>query len=265
MSDAATLDFEEDTTAPSHTKPKEVVVHDHAPMAQADERREVTPLAMLDRAISKGLGMDVLQGLMDLQERHERNLGRRAFNEAIAAAKAELADIPIIKNRSGHNNKRYADFAAYAHVVDPIIGKHGLGYRFRTTQDDNRINVTCVLFHKDGHSEDNTLAGPADTSGSKNAIQAIGSTLTYLQRYSLVQALGLAASDDDDGVKGQATAGPISDDQVKELQRLIMDVDADLPKLLAYLRIERLEDIYADRFEDVKRIIESKRGKGKTS
>ena len=83
------------------------------------------------------------------------------------------------------------------------MAAHGLSYRFRTIQD-GAIKVTCILSHKSGHSEENTLSGPADASGSKNAIQAIGSTLTYLQRYTLTQALGLAASDDDDGRSAEA-------------------------------------------------------------
>jgi hypothetical protein len=50
-----------------------------------------------------------------------------------------------------------------------------------------------------GHSERTTLSATADTSGSKNSIQAIGSTVTYLQRYTLLAAVGLAAGGDDDG------------------------------------------------------------------
>jgi hypothetical protein len=96
---------------------------------------------------------------------------------------------PIQRNAKGHNDKRYADFAAIAKVVDPILSRAWPVYRFRTAQGD-RISVTCILSHnEDGHSEETTLSGPADASGSKNAIQAIGSTLTYLQRYSLVQML----------------------------------------------------------------------------
>ena len=156
----------------------------------------LTPMEMLDRAVSNGAGMETLEKLMALQERWEKNNARRAFDEAIAQAKAEIP--VIIKTRTGHNEKKFADFASIARVVDPIITKHGLSYRFRTTQDD-RIHVTCVLSHRDGHSEETTLAGPPDATGNKNAIQAIGSTLTYLQRYSLTQALGLAASEDTDG------------------------------------------------------------------
>jgi len=156
----------------------------------------VTPMEMLNTALTRGADVTVLEKLMGLHERWEANQARKAFDAAIAAAKGEIG--PIVRNATGHNEKRYADFAAIARTVDPVLTKHGLTYRFRTEQTD-RINVTCILSHKGGHSETTTLSGPPDTSGGKNAIQSIGSTLTYLQRYSLVQMLGLAASNDDDG------------------------------------------------------------------
>ncbi|UQD69236.1 ERF family protein [Bradyrhizobium japonicum] len=153
---------------------------------------------MLARAVQSGADLDMIEKLMNLQERWEAGNARKAFEESLAKAKGEIP--VIIRNASGHNSKKYADFAAIAKVIDPILARHGLSYRFRTTQTD-KISVTCVLFGH-GHSEETTLSGPADASGSKNAIQAIGSTLTYLQRYSLVQALGLAAAEDDDGKAG---------------------------------------------------------------
>lgn len=161
----------------------------------------LTPMAMLSQAVERGASLEVLSKLMDLQERLEKGQARKDFDEAIAAAKSEIK--PVVRNKTGHNNKRYADFSAYAKEVDPVLARHGLSYRFRSEQD-GAIKVTCVLSHRGGHSEENTLAGPADKSGSKNDIQAIGSTLTYLQRYTLTQALGLAASDDDDGRSADA-------------------------------------------------------------
>jgi hypothetical protein len=201
--------------------------------------------------------MEVLEKLMALQERWEANQARKAFNEAVAAAKAE---IPVItKNREGHNSKRYADFAAYARAVDPILGKHGLGYRFRTVQDE-RIHVTCILFHKAGHVEENTLAGPADATGSKNAIQAIGSTLTYLQRYSLTQALGLAATEDDDG-KAAGNGSAITEEQLATIQALIVDVGADIQKFCRYMKVDKLDDIPAAKFQNAMAALEAKRAK----
>jgi hypothetical protein len=211
--------------------------------------RSVTPMDMLDRALATGAGTEVLEKLLALQERWEASQARKAFDAAIAAAKAE---IPVItKNRQGHNNKRYADFAALASVVDPIIGQHGLSYRFRTVQND-KINVTCILSHAAGHYEETTLCGPADATGSKNAIQAIGSTLTYLQRYTLTQALGLAASEDDDGkTAGAADAGPITEEQATRVRALIKETQTDEPAFLRWLDVESVEAIPAGQMKRV--------------
>ena len=99
-----------------------------------------------------------------------------------------------------------------------------------------------------GHSEETTLSGPADSSGSKNAIQAIGSTLTYLQRYSLVQMLGLAASNDDDGAaaKGGET---ITAEQADELIDLLEANGKDRAKFLKWAKVEHVEDIPAAYFK----------------
>lgn len=204
----------------------------------------LTPMDMLNRAVTAGADINVLEKLMALQERWEANQARKAFDEAVAQAKAEMP--AITKNRKGHTGT-YADFAAIAAAVDPIISRHGLSYRFRTVQTE-RINVTCILSHKAGHAEETTLAGPADTSGSKNAIQAIGSTLTYLQRYTLVQALGLAASNDDDGAaaKGGET---ITAEQADELIDLLEVNGKDRAKFLRWAKVERVEDIPAAYFK----------------
>lgn len=214
----------------------------------------VTPMDMLNRAVESGAGLEMVEKLMTLQERWETGQARKAFDRAIAAAKAKIT--PIQRNATGHNSKKYADFAAIAQVVDPILSEHGLSYRFRTAQGE-RISVTCILSHEDGHSEETTLTGPPDASGSKNAIQAIGSTLTYLQRYSLVQMLGLAAAADDDG-KAAANGSSISDDQVTELRDLMEAVDADKPRFLKFFKIEKIEDLPAKRYQEAVTMLNAK-------
>lgn len=212
----------------------------------------VTPMDMLARAVDSGAGLEMVEKLMGLQERWEANQARKAFDEAISAAKAKIP--PIERNAKGHNEKRYANFAAIAKVVDPILSEYGLSYRFRTTQGE-RISVTCVLSHKSGHSEETTLSGPADTSGSKNAIQAIGSTLTYLQRYSLVQMLGLAADTDDDGkAAGKVDDAPpapgsITEAQADNLRELLEAKGASVAAFLGWAKQKRLCDIPADQYD----------------
>lgn len=212
------------------------------------EPRAITPMDMLDRAVQLGQPIEVLNKLMDMQDRWEKTQARKAFDIAIARAKAE---IPVItKNATGHNAKKYANFAAIAGTIDPIISKHGLSYRFRTTQTEKAVTVTCVLSHEAGHYEETTLTGPADQTGNKNAIQAIGSTLTYLQRYSLVQALGLAAAEDDDG-KASGNGEAVSSEQAAALHTLIDEIDVvgTEARLLKWARVEAIEDIPAAKYE----------------
>jgi hypothetical protein len=213
-------------------------------------------MAMLARAVETGADIYVLEKLMGLSERWEANQARKSFDEAVASAKAEIP--VIVKNASSHNSK-YADFAAIARTVDPVLSKNGIRYRFRTQQTEKSISVTCVLTHKDGHAEENTLTGPVDATVGKNAIQAIGSTLTYLQRYSLVQALGLAASNDDDGAYA-VTGGFVSPSQLAQLNELADDVSADKVKFCKYLKVGSLADIPAKTFAHAMQLLEAKRG-----
>lgn len=235
-----------------------VQVIEHREIAERPANTALTPMDMLNTALSRGADIAVLEKLMALHERFEAGQARKAFDAAISAAKSKIG--PVGRNATGHNNKRYADFAAIARAVDPVLSQHGLSYRFRTAQTD-RIFVTCILSHKDGHSEETTLGGPADTSGSKNAIQAIGSTLSYLQRYSLVQALGLASGEDDDGravgTRAPEDDGPtLSDEQIKQIEDAIAFKGVNREKFLKYvLKVSALENVYATKFETILKMI----------
>lgn len=225
-----------------------IEISEHRPVAALTP---ITPMAMLAQAIERGMPVETVDKLMALSERWDATQARKAFDMAIAAAKAEIP--VVVKNAKGHNDKRYADFAAIARAIDPVISKHGLSYRFRTVQTD-KISVTCVLSHEAGHYEENTLTALADTSGNKNAIQSIGSTLTYLQRYSLVQALGIAASEDDDG-RAASTGEAITDEQVDEISKLLVDTKSNLVLFLKKINLESLTEIRADKFDDVVKLI----------
>jgi hypothetical protein len=216
---------------------------------------QLTPVQMAYQLISSGADFASVKEMMALSKELAADQARRAFDEAVASAKAEIPT--IAKNAKGHNNKAYANFAAYAEALKDVLAAYGLSYRFRTEQTD-RITVTCVLSHKGGHSEENSLSGPADTSGSKNAIQAIGSTLTYLQRYTLIQALGLAAADDDDGAnhgKNEEQLRTTSAEQRAELQDLIEKSGSDVPSFCQWAKVDSLADLNQAEFKNAVSIL----------
>jgi len=219
--------------------------------------RAITPMDMLDRALSQGATPDVLAKFMDLHERWEQNQARRAFNAAMAAAKAE---IPVIgKNRkvdftgkSGvRTNYNFADLAEITRVVVPILAKHGLFHRFRTdTPLNGPVTVTCIVWHRDGHSEENTLSAGRDNTGNKNDIQAIGSTVTFLSRYTLNAALGLATGEDDDGRSSSTDTGEvITKAQADHIKAKVAELGIDPASFLSYMRAETIDDIPASQLK----------------
>lgn len=229
---------------------------------------DLTPMEMLSRAVSQGASIEVLERLMSLEERWQKNEARKAFDAAIAGAKAEIP--PIFKNRTvdftsqkGRTNYRHEDLAEIARTVDPILARHGLSYRFRTHNPPNEpITITCIVSHRDGYFEENTLSGPRDDSGNKNGLQAIGSTQTYLQRYTLKAALGLAASEDDDG--RMAVSGElVTDEQAEEIRDLLTKTKSNLDLFLKYVGALSVSDIPAGKYRDVVAKLKAKLNKDK--
>lgn len=235
---------------------------------RAESAGAVTPMHMLNQAVAQGANVDVLEKLMGLAERWERNQARKAFEAAITAAKAALPAITRNKavdftgNTGKRTNYRHETLDHVVETIRPVLEAHGLSFRFRTdVRDDGKVVVTCRIAHRDGYSEETSLPGPADVSGNKNAIQAIGSTVTYLQRYTLKAALGLAVSDDDDGHGSGGNGGgdAISDEQARHLFDLLNETGADTARFCRFFRIPAVAALPAGRFDEATRMLNAKR------
>jgi hypothetical protein len=239
-----------------------IVPQESAPLPTV-QRSAMTPMEMLSMAVSNGAGIDVLERLMALQERWQNGQARRAFDEAIAAAKAKIK--PIIKNRKvdftsqkGRTNYEHEDLAEIARQVDPILAEHGLSYRYRSAQDGRQLTITCIISHRDGYSEENSLNAGNDESGNKNAIQAIGSTATYLQRYTLKLALGLAAAKDDDARAAIAAPPTITEAQLAELIALADATGSDKGRFCKHFGIEGIAQLPTAKFREARALLETK-------
>lgn len=219
---------------------------------------------MISQAIRAGQPIEVIRELKDMALTLSHEEARRAFESAMSAAKAEIPR--IVKNRvvdftsqRGRTNYRHEDLGEIAKVVDPILGRHGLSYRFETTTEAKLVRVACIVSHRDGHSVRNELVAGHDESGNKNSIQAIGSTITYLQRYTLKAALGLAASNDDDGGKAdQHQNSLITPDQVEIIRLLIDQTKTDPAKFCEAFRIDEITDLPLVRLNEATQMLRTK-------
>lgn len=167
----------------------------------------VTPVELVRLAVQSGANMDQLERLMDMQLKYEANEARKAF----VADMAEFKKNPpqIVKDKLvGYENKD-GSFTGYKHaslgnVTNAVVeglAQHGFSHRWDIEQDGIKAKVTCTITHRMGHSESVAMEAAKDDSGKKNAIQQVASSITYLQRYTLLAATGLATHDqaDDDG------------------------------------------------------------------
>jgi hypothetical protein len=168
-----------------------------------------TPTMMLAMAVERGASLEYIEKLMALQERWEANEARKAFTVAMTDFKAE--PLEIFKRKAVGYATKEGDFVGYKHaelsdvadVVVPAMARHGLSHRWDVKQESARVIVTCTVTHRMGHSESVTMDAAPDDSGKKNKIQQIASSVTYLQRYTLLAIVGLATkNEDDDGAGG---------------------------------------------------------------
>lgn len=161
-------------------------------------------------AMNPAVDIDKMERLLQMQERIMEREAKAAFDEAFAAMQPELPIIEEhggIKDRSDKVQSTYALWEDINEAIKPVLAKYGFGISFRTGAKDGKILVTGVLAHRLGHREETSMELPSDTSGSKNAVQAVGSSTSYGKRYTAQALLNLTSrGEDDDGKAGGGKA-----------------------------------------------------------
>jgi hypothetical protein len=172
-----------------------------------------TPDDLLRLAVEKNASIEQLSALFDLRERFFASEARKAFVSGMAAFKRE--PLEIYKRKSVGYETRDGDFVGYKHaelsditdVIAPAMARHGLSFDWDIHQAPGVITVDCIVTHELGHSKMVSMSGAPDNSGKKNMIQQVASTITYLQRYTLLAATGMSTKNQDDDGAGGADNG----------------------------------------------------------
>jgi hypothetical protein len=158
-------------------------------------KQQNSPSMLIEMAIKNNSSIENLEKLMDMQIKWDASLAQKQYFISLSKFQ-ELCPV-ITKNKQAHNYM-YAPMSDIIQQIKKPLNQVGISYRFEQTESDTgSIKITCVTTHIDGHNEKTSMVANADTSGSKNAVQAIGSTVTYLQRYTLLGSLGISTADSD--------------------------------------------------------------------
>lgn len=227
------------------------------PVEAASETSAI--LLMIERvAMNPDADLDKMERLLEMRERMEARAAKQAYLDAFARLQQEL---PAIDKRGRGHNIKYARFEDLIGTIKPYLAKHGFSLSFRTAQAEKTITVTCVLGHAAGHTEQTDIVLPADTSGSKNAVQAWGSSTSYGKRYAAMTLLGIATQEeDDDGARSDTQTGPPTDDEIESLKALI-DHDKSgttIAKVCQGYNIDKIGDLSRTQYKQVKTIIDKR-------
>lgn len=196
--------------------------------------------------------IDKMERLLQMQERVQARDSKSAFDQALSEMMPELPEIVEhggIPDRSGKIQSTYAKWEDINAAIKPILAKYGFGLTFRNTEaDDGRVRVTGIL-SRAGHREETTVTLPHDGSGSKNAVQAVGSSTSYGQRYAAKLLLNLTSRGmDDDGAAG-GNAKLVDDVQLARLLEVAEQVGADIKRFCDYMGVRSMGEIPAAKFD----------------
>jgi len=223
------------------SKKKQVVVQDDN-LNQAESMIQVIENAMTNPDVD----ILKLEKLLDVQERIMDRQAEIDFNQAMAEMQPKIP--PIHKSSKGHNS----DYAKYEDIdkqVRPLYTDHGFSISFNSKRlEDGNVIYYGTLKHKNGHKETAEIDLPSDTSGSKNAVQAKGSSMSYAKRYLICMLLNIVTADEDDDA-GILTAR-ITDDQIMELEDLIEKTGTDPQRFRKFMKVHDISQIYAAHYPE---------------
>lgn len=227
-------------------------------------------VSMIERAArDPSVDIDKMERLLQMQERIMARQSKAAYDAALAEMQPKL---PVIgrrgrieiraKDAKGERTGAVQQSTGYALWEDinegirPVLAEHGFALSFRVgLAEDGKITVTGILSHREGHREETTITLMHDSSGSKNAVQAVGSSTSYGKRYTASALLNLTSRGDDDDGKAACDAATITVDQADELAKLLTDTKSNVVLFLKAIKLESLTEIRADKFEAAKKLI----------
>jgi len=195
-------------------------------------------MTVIERLASNpNVDIDKIRQLLEMQERWEVNRDKSSLRHAVAEfkknppmiIKERIARVKM-KDDKGEFQYSYADLESCTSAIEGGLADHGVTHGWKITESGSNISVTCILRYGMYEESGEPLTAPPDISGVKNPIQAKASTITYLERYTLLAAVGMAAGmPDTDG-----NTGPKMDQEAHDAHLKLIRESGTLPALKSY-------------------------------
>lgn len=211
-------------------------------------------------ALDTSVDIDRLEKIIQMERESQRHEAERAFNVALSDMQPEL---PAVEARGrGDKQAKYGKLEDIQAAIRPVLQKHGFAVRFKVHDGDASLAVECILSHKGGHSDSDRISLPYDKTGSKNDVQARGSTVSYGKRYTLCNILNIqVGGEDDDGLRSAAET--LSVEQMEVLDDLLKKTGVDRKVFFGYAKVTGMGEIQTKNFEKLKASLKAKLPKEK--
>ena len=173
----------------------EVAIKNQAEIQQSES---AAIMSVIERvAMSPDADINKLEKMLEMQERVLDRNAKQAFTADLSSMQEFLPR--VVEHGEGHNKAKFAKLEDINDAIRPVLHKFGFAVTFRVKHESSLVWITTVLSHKQGHSEETSIPLPLDNSGSKNAVQAVGASISYGKRYGICAMLNISTGDDVDG------------------------------------------------------------------
>ncbi|UNF52393.1 ERF family protein [Bartonella krasnovii] len=193
---------------------------------------------ILERALQSDVDLERLKSLLELREKEIERQERQDFVRDLSAMQMEYKNIEQ-NALNTHTKSIYTTLDKYIDAIKETLTKHHFAlFSQIKEQDSNGITVEMTLKHILGHEISTQGTFPFDATGSKNSIQAVGSTITYARRYLLGMLLNVARKEDD--TDGATILAGISSEQMNEIKELMEQIQAKESDIISFIGVKSL-------------------------
>jgi hypothetical protein len=212
-----------------------------------------TVLALIERlALDPQADVAKLERMIAMYDGLKAKEAELAYNAAKGRVLKKLAGIKIVKNRAvlqeldkarpqtgAYEAFKYASLEEIDKHLRPLLAEEDMDLAFSDEpREGGSLLIRGRLKHlPGGYYEDSFMPAPADTTGGKSDVQAVGSTNSYLRRYVACNIFNIVVVGDDDDGNG----GTIDEAQSRTILALIKKAKVG-PKFLKYMKARSVEE-----------------------
>lgn len=226
-------------------------------------KSDESPAEIIRLAVLGKVDLEKLEKLLVLQERWDANQAKKAFSESMVTVQKNI----VLVAKTLTNSQTHSKYASLGNIIcqtKEVYTEYGFSISFYEGQTEKleHIRICADVVHRLGHKETYHFDVPLDGKGIKGnanmtSIHAKASSTSYAWRYLMCMIWNIPTSDDNDG--NQVAQEKISEEELKKIKELLVEIGAEEKRFLQYMSVGKLEDILKSDYPKALVAIEGKR------